>query len=66
MGFRAFVASLTARLLRDLGIRGQALRRTINKLLDTTERAIYWLWMKKRDPKAAAAEYVERVRAEHD
>lgn len=41
-------------LLKDLGIRGQALRQAINSLSNSTEKSSRWLWLKRRDNTSAA------------
>lgn len=45
VGCRGFVASSTIRLLKELGIRGQARRKEIKELATNTERSIHWLWL---------------------
>ena len=45
VGCRGFVDKTTTRLLRDLGIRGQA----IKALSSAAEWASRWLWVKRRD-----------------
>uniref|UniRef100_A0A3B3B355 Reverse transcriptase domain-containing protein n=1 Tax=Oryzias melastigma TaxID=30732 RepID=A0A3B3B355_ORYME len=49
VGCRGFVASSTAKLLREVGIRGRAHRQAIKELTNTTERASQWLWLKRSD-----------------
>ena len=50
VGCRGFVASSTVRLLKELGIHGQALRQTIRTLSGAAERGSQWIWMKRKDP----------------
>ena len=50
VGCRGFVASSTTRLLKEVGIRGQAQRRAIKELATAAERSSHWLWLKRRDP----------------
>lgn len=49
VGCRGYVASSTSRLLREIGVRGQAHRRAIKYLAETDERSIHWLWLKRKD-----------------
>ncbi len=49
VGCRGFVASSTTRLLKEVGIRGQAQRKTIKDLATATERSSYWLWLKRKE-----------------
>lgn len=49
VGCRGFVASTTAKLLREIGIRGQAQRQAKRKLANTVERTSHWLWLKRAD-----------------
>lgn len=50
VGCRGFVASSTIRLLKDLGIHGQALRQTIKSVSEAAERSSQWIWIKRKDP----------------
>lgn len=50
VGCRGFVASSTIKLLKDLGIHGQALRQTVRSLSEAAERSSQWIWMKRKDP----------------
>ena len=51
VGCRGFVASSTIKLLKDLGVHGQALRQTTLRLLsEAAERSSQWIWMKRKDP----------------
>ena len=50
VGCRGFVASSTIRLLKDLGIHGQALRQTIRAVSEAAERGSQWIWIKRKDP----------------
>lgn len=50
VGCRGFVASSTIRLLKELGIHGQALRKTIRSLSEAAERSSRWIWLKRKDP----------------
>ncbi len=54
VGCRGFVAMATTRLLKGLGVRGQALQQAIRLLSEAAERSSNWLWIKKKDPKWAA------------
>ena len=49
VGCRGFVASSTAKLLREVGVRGQAHRQAIKELANTAERTSHWLWLKRSD-----------------
>ncbi|KAL7831254.1 hypothetical protein SRHO_G00307570 [Serrasalmus rhombeus] len=48
VGCRGFVANSTIRLLKEVGIRGQAQRRTIKELATTAERSSHWLWLRRK------------------
>ncbi|KAI2648768.1 Homeobox protein ceh-38 [Labeo rohita] len=50
---RGFVAMVTARLLKGLGVRGLALRQAVRSLSEAAERSSNWLWLKGKDPKWA-------------
>lgn len=50
VGCRGFVALSTIRLLKDLGIHGQALRQTIRSISEAAERSSQWIWIKWKDP----------------
>ncbi len=54
VGSRGFVAMATTRLLKGLGVRGQALQQAISLLSEAAERSSNWLWIKRKDPKWAA------------
>ena len=54
VGCRGFVASTTAKLLREVGIRGQVHRQAIKELANTFERTSHWLWLKTSDTTWAA------------
>ncbi len=54
VGCRGFVATATTRLLKGLGVRGQALQQAITSLSEAAERSSNWLWIKRKDPKWAA------------
>lgn len=58
VGCRGFVASSTIRLLRDLGVQGQALRQTIRAVSEAAERSSQWIWMKRKDPCWAHRPYI--------
>ena len=49
VGCRGFVATSTAKLLRELGIRGQTHRKAIKELANIAERTSHWLWLKRSD-----------------
>ena len=49
VGCRGFVARSTARLLKEVGIRGQAQRKAIKELATAAERSSHWLWLKRKD-----------------
>ena len=49
VGCRGFVASSTTRLLKEVGIRGQAQRKAIKELATAAERSSHWLWLKRKD-----------------
>ncbi|KAJ7991222.1 hypothetical protein DPEC_G00295080 [Dallia pectoralis] len=48
-GCRGFVGKSTIRLLKELGVQGQTLRRTIKALSGAAEEASRWLWVKRGD-----------------
>ncbi|KAL6471530.1 hypothetical protein MHYP_G00201800 [Metynnis hypsauchen] len=50
VGCRGFVSSSTIRLLKDLGIYGQALQQTIRSVSEAAERSSQWIWIKRKDP----------------
>lgn len=50
IGCRGFVATSTVRLLKELGIHGQALHQTIKETSTTAERCSQWLWIRRKDP----------------
>ena len=54
VGCRGFVASSTTRLLKEVGIRGQAQRKAVKELANAAERSSHWLWLKRRDARWAA------------
>ncbi|KAK0139173.1 Retrovirus-related Pol polyprotein from type-2 retrotransposable element R2DM [Merluccius polli] len=54
VGCRGFVARSTTRLLKEVGIRGQAQRKAIKELATAAERSSHWLWLKRRDAAWAA------------
>ena len=54
VGCRGFVANSTTRLLKAVGIRGQAQRKAIKELANAAERSSHWLWLKRRDATWAA------------
>ena len=54
VGCRGFVATSTTKLLKSMGIRGQALRQAVKLLAEAAERGSNWLWMKRKDPIWAA------------
>ncbi|TWW71679.1 hypothetical protein D4764_16G0001760 [Takifugu flavidus] len=49
VGCRGFVSRTTTKLLKEMGIRGQAQRRVVKELAATAEQSSYWLWLKRRD-----------------
>ncbi|XP_049901864.1 uncharacterized protein LOC126391274 [Epinephelus moara] len=49
VGCRRFVSQSTTRLLKDMGIRGQAKRQAIKVLSRAAERASQGLWIRRRD-----------------
>ncbi len=53
VGCRGFIATSTLNLLKELGIHGQALRRTIRETSDTAEHCSRWLWLRRKDPRWA-------------
>lgn len=46
VGCRGIVVCSTIRILKDLGIRGQALRQTITSVSEAAKRSSQWLWVK--------------------
>ncbi|KAJ8353668.1 hypothetical protein SKAU_G00212350 [Synaphobranchus kaupii] len=49
VGCRGFVASSTTRLLKEVGIRGQAQQNAIKELATVAERSSHWLWLKRKE-----------------
>ncbi|KAL3973956.1 proto-oncogene serine/threonine-protein kinase Pim-1 [Sarotherodon galilaeus] len=49
VGCRGFVASITEKLLREIGIRGKAQRQAMRELANTAERTSHWLLLKRTD-----------------
>ncbi len=49
VGCRGFVASSTKMLLKEVGIRGQAQRKTIKDLATAAERSSHWLRLKQKE-----------------
>lgn len=49
VGCQGVIATSTITLLKQLEMRGQALRRTIKVISGTTERCSHWLWIKRKD-----------------
>lgn len=47
VGCRGFVASSTTRLLRGLGVRGQAQRKAIKEVANSAKTSSDWLWLKR-------------------
>ena len=54
VGCRGFVATSTTKLLKGMGVRGQASRKAIRSLTEAAERRSSWLWIKRKDPNWAA------------
>ena len=54
VGCRGFVATSTTKLLKRLGVRGQAFRRAIKSLSEAAERSSRWIWIKRKDLNWAA------------
>ena len=54
VGCRGFVAGTTAKLLMEVGVRGQAHRQAIKELTNTAERTSHWLRLKRSDTTWAA------------
>ena len=54
VGCRGFVARSTTRLLKEVGIRGQAQRKAVKELATAAEWSSHWLWLKRRDTTWAA------------
>ena len=50
VGCRGFVAMSTTKLLKGIGVRGQAFRRAVKSLSEAAERSSRWLWIKRKDP----------------
>lgn len=42
-------STATTRLLKEVGIRGQAQRKAVKELAAAAERSSHWLWLKRRD-----------------
>ncbi|KAG7503419.1 hypothetical protein JOB18_038234 [Solea senegalensis] len=51
---RGFVASSTTRLLKEVGVRGQAQRKTVKELVAAAVRSSHWLWLKRKETVWAA------------
>lgn len=49
VGCSGFIGKSTTRLLKDMGIRGQAQGQALKALSGAAERARQWLWIKRRD-----------------
>lgn len=49
VGCRGFVATSTLKLLKDLGIVGQALRQTIREIVRVAEYSSRWIWLRRKD-----------------
>ncbi|KAJ8369781.1 hypothetical protein SKAU_G00098090 [Synaphobranchus kaupii] len=50
VGCRGFVARSTTRLLKGMGVRGQALRQAVRSLSEAAEQSSNWLWLKRTPP----------------
>jgi len=48
-GCRGFVVNSTKRFLKEVGIRGQAQRKTIKELATAAERSSHWLWLRRKE-----------------
>jgi len=48
------MATSIARLLKGVGVRGQAFRKAIRSLSEAAERSSRWIWIKRKDPSWAA------------
>lgn len=49
VGCQGFVATSTIRLMKDLGISGQALSQAIKETSRAVEWRSQWLWLKRKD-----------------
>lgn len=49
VGCRGFTATLTSRLLREMGVRGKVHRQAVKDLSRAAEKASRWLWKKRED-----------------
>lgn len=49
VGCRGFVGRSTVQLVRDVGVTGAKLRRTVKDLGDEAGRSSYWLWLWRKD-----------------
>ena len=54
VGCRGFVATSTTKLLKGMGVRGQAFPQAVKSLSEAAERSSRWLWIKRKDPNWAA------------
>jgi hypothetical protein len=54
VGCRGFVATSITRLLKGVGVRGQAFRKAIRSLSEAAERSSRWIWIKRKDTNWAA------------
>lgn len=49
VGCKGFIGMSTTRLLKEMGIRGQAQRQAIETFSGVAERASEWFWIKWKD-----------------
>ena len=49
VGCRGFVAMSTIKLLKGMGVRGQAFRQAVKSMSEAAERGSSWLWIKRKD-----------------
>ncbi|KAJ8389643.1 hypothetical protein AAFF_G00118800 [Aldrovandia affinis] len=54
VGCRGFVATSTTKLLKGMGVRGQAFRQAVKSMSEAAEQSSSWLWIKRKDPNWAA------------
>lgn len=49
VGCRGFIGKSTTRLLKNMGIHGQAQRQAIKALSSAAQQASWWFWIKQKD-----------------
>lgn len=49
VGCRGFVAGSAVSLLRELGVQGQNLRKTVREMSDEAARSSQWIWIRRNN-----------------